>query len=85
MTALFSKAKKDKLVAIFDIGSGSVGGSGITGIVGNDISLNKSIFRFIVQSTSTVGGSGRLGSCGSGILIGTKFIFGSTIFIPRSI
>ena len=73
------------MLGMNDGGSGRVGGSGITGMVGNDMFLNAATSRFIFRSTSTVGGSGRFGSCGSGILMGTKFIFGKTIFIPSSI
>ena len=70
-----------------DGGSGNVGGSGMTGIVGTDrfaanpTSNHHKTSRF----TSTLGGSGSFGNCGNAILIGTKFIFGNTIFIPNSI
>jgi hypothetical protein len=75
------------MLGMNDGGSGSVGGSGNTGIVGNDMLLNVAMSRFIstFRSISTVGGSGRFGNCGNGILMGTKFIFGKTIFMPSSI
>ena len=70
-----------------DGGSGNVGGSGMTGIVGTDkfaanpASNHHNTSRF----TSTLGGSGSFGNCGNAILIGTKFIFGNMIFMPSSI
>ena len=68
------------ILGINDGGSGNVGGSGMTGIVGNDKPFRISMFTCI-----SVGASGRLGNCGNGILIGTKFIFGNIMFIPSSI
>jgi hypothetical protein len=75
------------MVGMNDGGSGNVGGSGITGIVGNDIPAKRSISKLYIISrlTSIVGGSGRLGNCGNGILSGTRFIFGNVMSIPSSI
>jgi hypothetical protein len=74
-------------LGINDGGSGNVGGSGMTGIVGIESPTKKLISKLykISQLTSTLGGSGKLGNCGNGILVGTKLTFGSTIFIPNSI
>jgi hypothetical protein len=70
-----------------DGGSGSVGGSGITGIVGIDTPHKRfmSIPYKISRFTSTVGGSGRFGNCGNDIFVGIKLIFGNMMFIPNSI
>lgn len=75
------------MLGMNDGGSGNVGGSGITGMVGNDMLSMKLIFSpyKISRFTSTLGGSGKFGNCGNGIFIGTKFIFGNMIFMPSSI
>ncbi len=53
--------------------SGNCGGAGSCGIFGI---VNKS--RFML----TVGGAGRFGICGNGILVGTNMKLGNVIFIP---
>ena len=82
-----STGKSILTLGINDGGSGSVGGSGITGIVGKFMPATKftSNHQRTSRFTSTFGGSGRFGNFGNGIFIGTKFIFGKVIFIPSSI
>ena len=53
--------------------SGSCGGAGSCGIFGI---VNRS------RLTLTVGGAGKFGICGRGMLVGTNMKFGSVIFIP---
>lgn len=74
------------ILGINDGSSGNCGGAGRTGIVGTCISLKivRSRLPTISKLISAVGGSGRFGNSGKGILIGTKLNLGKRISNPTS-
>jgi len=81
-----STGNLSSILGINDGNSGNCGGAGRTGIVGTCMSLKiaRSRFPSIFKSISAVGGSGKLGNSGNGILIGTKLNLGKRISIPTS-
>ena len=77
------------IFGINDGNSGNCGGQGSTGMLGTCISLNIPILNLaniftISRFASIVGGSGKLGNSGNGILMGTKLNLGNTISRPTS-